>query len=125
MKKQYECLLIINGTLSEEERQKAEKQITQIFAKFNAKILEKIDWGRRKLAYPMKKVLQGFYYFYYIVVETDALAEIRILFGYEASILKNIFFSTSNWQKEATLLKQITKEPNRNVEKLIKIINEE
>ena len=125
MKKQYECLLIVNGTLSEEKKQEAEKKIIQIFTKFKAKILGKVDWGRRNLAYPMKKVLQGYYYFYYIEIETDAIAEMRILFGYEASILKNIFFSTSDWQKETSLLKQIAKEPNRNVDKLIKVVNEE
>ena len=92
MKQQYECLLIIKGTLTEEDRKKADKQVSQIFAKFKTKILGKVDWGRRNLAYPMKKVLQGFYYFYYIEVETDAIAEMRILFGYDASILKNIFF---------------------------------
>ena len=81
MKKQYECLLIIKGTLSEEEKQKAIKQIEKIFAKFKIKTLEKIDWGRRNLAYPIKKILQGFYYFFYIEVETDAIAEMRILFG--------------------------------------------
>ena len=58
MKKQYECLLIIKGTLSEEEKQKAIKQIEKIFAKFKIKTLEKIDWGRRNLAYPIKKILQ-------------------------------------------------------------------
>ncbi len=125
MKKQYECLLIIKGTLSEEEKQKAIKQIEKIFAKFKIKTLEKIDWGRRNLAYPIKKILQGFYYFFYIEVETDAIAEMRILFGYEDSILKNIFFVTSDWQKEVAFLKQTTKEPNLNVEKLIKIVNEE
>ena len=83
-----------------------------------------MDWGRRKLAYPMKKVFHGFYYFFYIEVETTAIAEMRVLFGYEASVLKNIFFSVSNWQKEADLLKQMTKEPNANVEKLIKVITE-
>ncbi len=124
MKQQYECLLIIKGALSEEEKQKAEKQIKQIFTKFKTKILGKVDWGRRKLAYPMKKVFHGFYYFFYIEVETTAIAEMRVLFGYEASVLKNIFFSVSNWQKEADLLKQMTKEPNANVEKLIKVITE-
>ena len=104
MKQQYECLLIIKGTLSEEEKQKTEKQIQQIFAKFKAKTLKKVDWGRRNLAYPMKKVLQGFYYFFYIEVETNAIAEMRVLFGYETSVLKNIFFAASNWQKEAELL---------------------
>ena len=94
-----------------------------LFAKFKTKILGKVDWGRRNLAYPMKKVLQGFYYFYYIEVETDAIAEMRILFGYDASILKNIFFFTPDWQKEVAFLKQITKEPKLNVEKLIKVIN--
>ena len=77
------------------------------------------------MAYPIKKILQGFYYFFYIEVETDAIAEMRILFGYEDSILKNIFFVTSDWQKEVAFLKQTTKEPNLNVEKLIKIVNEE
>lgn len=123
MKQQYECLLIIKGTLTEEDRKKADKQVSQIFAKFKTKILGKVDWGRRNLAYPMKKVLQGFYYFYYIEVETDAIAEMRILFGYDASILKNIFFFTPDWQKEVAFLKQITKEPKLNVEKLIKVIN--
>ena len=88
------------------------------------KTLEKMRLGKKKFGLPYKKNPRDFNFFY-IEVETDAIAEMRILFGYEDSILKNIFFVTSDWQKEVAFLKQTTKEPNLNVEKLIKIVNEE
>lgn len=125
MKKTYEYLVILNGMLSEEERQKAEKQIDQIFSKAKAEIKKKIDFGKRKLGYPIKKVFYGVYLFFYIEVKATDVKEIQTLLGYEATILKNIFFAIENWEKEAELLEKFQTNPQTNVEKLVKLLDKE
>lgn len=117
MKKQYECLIIINDIISDEEKKKASNKIKQIFSKFQVKVLKKVEWGRKTLGYPINKTKLGIYFIYYINVETNAIAELRTLFGYEEHILKNIFFEVKNWKKELEYFQSLIENPELNVEK--------
>ena len=118
MKKQYECLLILNDAISDEEKKKTADKIKQIFNKFQVKVLKKIEWGRKKLGFPIKKTKLGVYFIFYIEVETDKISELRTLFGYEENILKNIFFQIKNWKKELEYFQNIIETPELNVEKI-------
>lgn len=57
----YETLFILNGTLDAETiKTNVEKFKTVIES--NGGIIENVDeWGRRKLAYPIKKLNDGYY----------------------------------------------------------------
>jgi small subunit ribosomal protein S6 len=119
MEKQYECLLIINGSLSDEEQKKTADTIKRIFSKHKAKVLKKEEWGRKKLGYPIKKSKLGVYFLFYIEINTDAIAELRTLFGYEENILKNVFFQVDDWKKEFEYYQKLKENPQLNVEKLV------
>ena len=125
MKKHYECLIINNGMLSAEDKQAAEKKIDQIFSKFKVKILKKIEWGKRKLGYPIKKIFHGDYFIFYIEAEPTVIAELRTLFGYETNVLKNMFFGVEDWEKELLFLNKLQADPQVNVANLIKILEKE
>ena len=120
MKKQYECLIIINDSLSEAEKKQADERIAQIFSKSQAKILKKTEWGRKKLGYPIKKAKNGIFFIFYIEVDSELVSKLKTLFGYEVCILKNMFFLIEDWAKELNYFEKLKEDPHFNVEKLTK-----
>ena len=60
----YELIVIIPATLSDEEAILAKTKIGSLLTEFGAKVTEEEDLGKRKLAYPIKNIRQGFYHLY-------------------------------------------------------------
>ena len=73
----YELALVINGRLSDEERDNALQAVKGIVERFNGKIGEVEDWGKKRLAYEIQKMYEGFYYFIHFEAESSAPAEIE------------------------------------------------
>ena len=73
----YELALVINGRLSDEERDSALQAVKGIVERFNGKIGEVEDWGKKRLAYEIQKMHEGFYYFIHLEAESSAPAEIE------------------------------------------------
>ena len=59
--KRYETIFILDPDLEEEPAQIALEKIRGIIAQFNGEILKDEDWGKRKLAYDVKKKSRGHY----------------------------------------------------------------
>ena len=57
----YESVLILDPTLEESEAEEKFNQLLELYKAEGVKILETLDWGKRKLAYPIKKKDNGFY----------------------------------------------------------------
>lgn len=57
----YELMVIIPATLSDEELPSNLSKVTDLLAKHGMKITKEDDLGKRKLAFPIKHVRQGFY----------------------------------------------------------------
>jgi len=59
--KRYETIFILDPDLEEEPAQSAIEKIRGIIAQFKGEILKDEDWGKRKLAYDVKKKPRGHY----------------------------------------------------------------
>lgn len=60
MKRPYESMVVFDGTLPEDVLQKEQKQIEELIAQHAE--FEKTDvWGKKALAYPVRKKRSGFY----------------------------------------------------------------
>lgn len=57
----YENIVIINAALSDEEIEAANEKIKDLISKSGGEILKVETWGRKKLAYEIKKQKKGFY----------------------------------------------------------------
>ena len=73
----YELALVINGRLSDEERDNALQAVKGIVERFNGKIGEVEDWGKKRLAYEIQKMHEGFYYFIHFEAASSAPVEIE------------------------------------------------
>ena len=63
----YEMMLIVNPTLSEEDRNTSIDSLKGVLKKYSAKILKEDIWGDKKLAYKINKSDRG----YYLLLDLD------------------------------------------------------
>jgi small subunit ribosomal protein S6 len=59
----YEVALIIRPEIEEEAQQQVIERLSQILTAEGGQVDNVENWGRRRLAYPINKVSEGFYYF--------------------------------------------------------------
>ena len=57
----YETVLIVKPQLSDEEVTKAVDAVKTVITKAGGEVLAEDKWGRRRLAYPIRKEREGFY----------------------------------------------------------------
>jgi small subunit ribosomal protein S6 len=62
--RRYETLILLSPNLSPVELETFKTKVEQILEKGRAKVVHFEDWGRRALAYPVKKELHGQYVLY-------------------------------------------------------------
>ena len=82
----YEIMFIVKTTIDEETVKNTVASFKSIITDLKGKIVEEKEMGQKKLAYPIKKEVNGFYY----VMVVDANAEIVNEFDRKARIDENI-----------------------------------
>jgi small subunit ribosomal protein S6 len=76
---QYECAVVLNAALSDEQLQEQIEQVKGWIAATGADLADPPDiWGRKRLAYPIGKQTDGFYVIYYFALG-EAAAQLREL----------------------------------------------
>lgn len=73
----YELAVVLSPALDDETRTAEAAKIQALLERFGAKIEKVDDWGKRKLAYEINKVNEGFYSFTAFEAPASAPAEIE------------------------------------------------
>lgn len=74
----YETVFIVNPDLSEEENAQIASSYQEILVDGGATMLKVDDWGRRRMAYEIKKFSKGYYTLYEYASELpEAIAEME------------------------------------------------
>jgi len=73
---QYEIAVLYHPSL-EVDLSKAEDRVVKIFTDNNAKLIAKDNWGKRKLAYPIKKNEHAIYVFYTVEMLGTSVAKVE------------------------------------------------
>ena len=63
MTSKYELALVINGTLEEDAKTAALERAQGYITRFGGTVTNVDDWGKKKFAYDIQKMKEGFYYF--------------------------------------------------------------
>ena len=85
----YETVIVVDGTLVEEAA-------AELLAKFktmiesNATIDEVIDWGKRKLAYPINDITEGYYTLIHYTGAHEFPAELERVLNITDGILRSL-----------------------------------
>ena len=79
----YELALVVNAKLEDEARAAVVEKAKGHITRYNGNITEVEEWGKKRLAYEIQKMREGYYYF--IQFESDSVcpneveAHVRIM----------------------------------------------
>ena len=113
MNKHYEMLLITDGGLATEEHQTLVNKIKEVTTKSGGTIDGEVAWGRRKLAYEMRKKKHGIYTMIYIQGNGEVVEEIRRQAGYEEKILKVFLLTVKDNAKAKASFEALLADPKK------------
>ena len=84
----YEIMFILSTQLTDEEKQAGVKLVEDTLAKAGAVEIKTEVWGERKLAYPIKKIENGYYVLTLFQMDGTGLTEVEAKLNITESILK-------------------------------------
>lgn len=73
----YELCVVVSAKIEEEERIKRIDQCKELIERFGGQITNVDDWGKKRLAYEIQKMKEGYYYFIQFDAQSTAPAEIE------------------------------------------------
>ena len=85
----YECMFIINVANGDEAAKATVAKFTETITA-NAQIVEVAEWGRRRLAYPINDMNEGYYTIVTHKSPASFLAELDRLFNIDESIMRSM-----------------------------------
>lgn len=118
MNRHYETACIVNPTLTDDDIKKVIEQGKKTLTTLKGSDINIEDWGRKKLAYPIEKNNDGYYFFITYTSSADASKELErtlrlneIVMRYQTVRLDNpakpvVATSTSSETKTATVTKE-------------------
>lgn len=85
----YETLFVVNGSLTEEEIKATTEKFTTLIAD-SGEIVKIDEWGKRRLAYPINKVNEGYYVLVTFTAAPEFPDELDRIFGITDAILRSM-----------------------------------
>ena len=72
----YELALVVSTKLEDEARDAVVEKAKGYITRYDGTITEVEEWGKKRLAYEIQKMHEGFYYFIHFEAPSTACAEI-------------------------------------------------
>jgi small subunit ribosomal protein S6 len=88
--RKYECFIIIDADLPDDAIAGADEKIKNVVAGNGGAVLDYVPWGKKKLAYPVKKRTRGHYVLMEFAGESKLVAELERNMRLDERILKFI-----------------------------------
>ncbi len=73
----YELAVVVSAKIEDEERTAVVDRCKALIERFGGTITNVDDWGKKRLAYEIQKMREGFYYFIQFDAQPTAPAEIE------------------------------------------------
>ena len=67
----YELAVVVSAKIEDDERAQVIEKVKALIERFGGQISDVDEWGKRRLAYEIQKMREGYYYF----IQFDASAE--------------------------------------------------
>lgn len=83
---QYELALVVNAKIEDEARLATLEAVKELITKFGGTVTNVDDWGKKKLAYEIQKMKEGYYYF----IQFDADATVPGEIEKRVRIMENV-----------------------------------
>lgn len=84
----YETVFILNPVLSEDQIKETVNKYEDFLVSEGAKMVNKEDWGLKKLAYPIQHKKSGFYHLFEYEVEGKAIDPLEFMFRQDERVMR-------------------------------------
>ena len=74
---QYELALVVNAKIEDEERVTTREAVKDLISRFGGTVTNVDDWGKKRLAYEIQKMNEGYYYFIQLEADSTVPSEIE------------------------------------------------
>lgn len=79
----YELAVVVSAKIEDDERAQVIEKVKALVERFGGQISDVDEWGKKRLAYEIQKMKEGFYYFIHFesdsVCPNEVEAHIRIM----------------------------------------------
>ena len=73
----YELAVVISAQVEDEVRTATLDKVKEYVARFGGTVTDVDEWGKKRLAYEIKKMKEGFYYFVHFESDATVPAELE------------------------------------------------
>ena len=73
----YELAVVVSAKLEDEARADVIEKVKAMITRFGGNVTDVDEWGKRRFAYEIQKMKEGFYYFIQFEADATAPAEIE------------------------------------------------
>ena len=73
----YELAVVVSAKIEDDERAAVVDKCKALIERFGGTVTNVDDWGKKRMAYEIQKMREGFYYFIQFDAETSAPVEIE------------------------------------------------
>ncbi len=73
----YELALVVNAKVDDEVRLATVEKAKEYITRYGGTITNVDDWGKKRLAYEVQKMREGFYYFIQFDAESDCPVQLE------------------------------------------------
>ena len=82
----YELALVVSAKVEDEVRNATVEKVKDYIASFGGTVTDIDEWGKKKLAYEIQKMSEGFFYF----IQFDAESNVPALVEQDVRIMDNV-----------------------------------
>ena len=86
----YEMVLILKPDLSDDQLKEEVDKVKGLITKGGGQILHYEDWGKRKLAYAIRRQTKGSYHLFQFASDPQALAEVDRSLKLDEAVLRHM-----------------------------------
>ena len=73
----YELAVVVNAKIEDDDRAAVIEKVQAYITRFGGQVSDVDEWGKKRLAYEIQKMREGYYYFIHFEADATAPAEIE------------------------------------------------
>lgn len=73
----YELAVVVSAKIEDDERAQVIEKVKALVERFGGQISDVDEWGKKRLAYEVQKMREGFYYFIQFEADATCPAEVE------------------------------------------------
>ena len=75
--RKYELIYIVQPEATDEGKARVDARVREVIERFEGKLLRREEWGKRKLAYEIRKFAKGIFYYFVFAAPPGTTREIE------------------------------------------------